>query len=83
LLANDNLKYTYRRVKVERLSKAEAKMQVKEFASSIAKAKTANDPWCLTSKMLSFGTYSLLVGRKNDDEEILEVLSAEVVCEAL
>ena len=50
LLANGNPKYTYRRGKVERLSKDGAEMQVKEFTSSIAKAKTANDPWCLTSK---------------------------------
>jgi hypothetical protein len=79
VLANGNSKYTYRRGKVERLNKGGAEMQVKKFTSSITMAKTANDPWCLTSKMLSFGTYSLLVGRKNEDEEILEVLSAEVV----
>jgi hypothetical protein len=79
LLANGNHKYSYRRGKVERLSKDEAAMQVKVFALSIAKAKAANDPWCLTSKMHSFGPHSLLVGRKNEDEEIIEVLSTEVV----
>ena len=78
-LANHNYKYTYRRGKIERLTKAEAEMQVKQFSRLIGEAKAANDPWCLTSKMLAFGTYSVLVGRKNEDEQISEVLSAEVV----
>ena len=78
LLEDGSEKYSYERGKVVRLSKAEAEKQVREFAAGIRRQRELNDPWCFTSKNLSYGHYSQLLEIKDEDEKILEIHSVEV-----
>jgi len=77
-LANGSEKYSFERGKILRVPRAQAELQVKEFMEGIDRQRQANDPLCFTSKSFIFGTYSLLLQTKPDDEEIVEIVSAEV-----
>lgn len=78
VLANGSERYSSERGRILRVNRAQAEFQLKRFQDGIRRQREANDPLCYTSKSFSFGTYSLLLQTKPEDEEIVEIISAEV-----
>ncbi len=77
-LEDGSSRYIHHRGKVvrETLSSATEKA---EFANSeLEKARLKGDPNCYTSKNESFGSYSLAMKMKDDSEECIECINAEV-----
>ncbi|MEK5476968.1 hypothetical protein NYE70_08420 [Paenibacillus sp. FSL R5-0407] len=77
-LSNGDFTYLKERGKINRVNKSEAKKIVKDFNQMIEKQKKLDDPLGYTSKKMTFGSYSLLIRTKGDDEDIIECVSAEV-----
>ncbi|MEB8796656.1 hypothetical protein [Bacillus cereus] len=76
-LSNGDFRYILERGKVDRFNKSEAKKKAKIFNERFEKNKDS-DPIGYTSVNYIYGTYSYLVKIKNDNEDILECVSAEV-----
>jgi len=77
LLNNGDFVYTKNRGKVDRLNKSEARKVAKRFNETIARNRES-DPVGYTSKNYVYGHSSYLLRMKNDDEEILECVHAQV-----
>ncbi|WP_121664451.1 hypothetical protein [Metabacillus litoralis] len=76
-LSNGDFRYILDRGKVDRFNKSEAKKTAKLFNENFEKNKN-RDPYGYTSINYIYGTYSYLITHKNDNEDILECISAEV-----
>ncbi|MBU5263555.1 hypothetical protein [Bacillus atrophaeus] len=76
-LSNGDFRYLLDRGKVDRFNKSEAKKTAKLFNEYFEKNKT-RDPFGYTSINYIYGTYSNLMRIKNDNEDFLECVSAEV-----
>jgi len=77
-LKNGDSRYATMRGKIARMDEAEALRQAISLSKSIADHKVRKDPFCYTSDLKSFGTYSFLLGAKGKGEKIIEASSAEV-----
>ncbi|WP_273832344.1 hypothetical protein [Guptibacillus sedimenti] len=75
-LSNGDFVYISNRGKVDRFNKSEAKKAAKRFNESFEKSD--QDPFGYTSVNYFYGTYSYLMEIKNDNEDFLECVSAEV-----
>jgi hypothetical protein len=76
-LSNGDFRYILDRGKVDRFNKSEAKKTVKLFNEKFEKNRES-DPFGYTSENYIYGTYSYLMKIKNDKEDFLECVSAEV-----
>lgn len=76
-LSNGDFRYILDRGKVDRFNKSEAKKTAKLFNEKFEKNKDS-DPFGYTSVNNIYGTYSYLIEIKNDNEDFLECVSAEV-----
>ena len=76
-LSNGDFRYILERGKVDRFNKSEAKKTAKTFNENFEKNKSEN-PIGYTSINNIFGTYSQLISHKDDNEDIIECISAEV-----
>nr|WP_319570211.1 hypothetical protein [uncultured Draconibacterium sp.] len=77
-LEDGSTSYSYQRSKIERLNKLQAKEHLKLFKRTQEKAKQENDPWCVLSQNKTAAPYSRLIKIKKPEEEILEIVSAEI-----
>lgn len=78
-LSDGSIDYVSNRGKIVRYSKVHAEEDVKFFEESRKAQKAQNDPSCVTTKSGLFGKYSLLLSAQKEDDEILEVISYEMV----
>jgi len=77
-LEDGSTSYSYQRSRIDRFNKPQAEENLKLFEATQNKAKTINDPWCVLSNSKTAAPYSELLKIKKPDEEILEIISAEV-----
>ena len=78
-LEDGSSRYVHDRGKVLRQSLAEAESNLSQFIGTLQKGKSDKDPWCYTSKIEKFGKYSTLETIKDNDEECIECINAEIV----
>jgi hypothetical protein len=76
-LSNGDFRYILDRGKVDRFNKSEAKKTAKLFNEKFEKNKVT-DPYDYTLINYTYGQYSYLINYKNDNEDILECISADV-----
>lgn len=76
-LANGDFIYILNRGKVDRFNKSDAKKTARMFNEKFKRNKDS-DPFGYTSENYTFGQYSNLVKIKNENEDFLECISAEV-----
>lgn len=76
-LSNGDFRYILDRGKVDKFNKSEAKKTAKLFNEKFEKNRDSN-PFGYTSVNYMYGTYSYLAQVKNDNEDFLECISAEV-----
>ena len=78
ILEDDSTVFVYRRGKIERFNYEDVKEKLNYFNEKIEKANLERDPWCFTSKDLTFGRYSLLLQNKNEDDNILKIKDVSI-----
>jgi DNA-directed RNA polymerase subunit N (RpoN/RPB10) len=77
-LEDGSSRFVHHRGKVVRESFTSALEKVEIFNSNFLQSKKENDPWCYTSINEAFGKYSTAIKMKEDNEECLECVNAEV-----
>ena len=77
-LEDGSSRFVTHRGKVVRESHDSATEKVGVFNSQFAQSREEKDPDCYTSKSGAFGKYSSVMTLKEDDEECIECISAEV-----
>ncbi len=78
-LEDGSYRYIKQRGKVSRFSEQVAKEHAQFFNNSFEEGRERKDPLCYTSVHDTFGPYSILISKKDDNEVCLECLSAEPV----
>ncbi len=78
-LEDGSCRYIKQRGKISRFSEQIAKERAQFSNNSFEKGKERRDPFCYTSLHDSFGPYSTLMSKKDDNETCLECISAEPV----
>lgn len=78
VLADGSERFNFERGKILPVSKENADYLIKQLTAWIESQRRENDPICFTSIHGAFGPYSLLLQSKSSDEEVVEVVSAEV-----
>lgn len=78
-LEDGSSSYSYQRSRIVRLNKTSAKHHLEVFNEGIARQKRMNDPYCVLSISKTYALYSQLLTMKKAEEDILEVMSAEIV----
>jgi hypothetical protein len=78
-LKDGSVRYVTSRGKLDRYRKHVADERAAEANGFLVRARARNDPCCYTSINWTFGSYSRLISIKEDDEECIECMSAEVV----
>lgn len=78
-LEDGRSRYVHDRGKVLKQSLEEAEKNLNLFIEGFKNAKSKKDPCCYTSKNEQFGNYSILEKLKDDDEECIECVNAEIV----
>jgi hypothetical protein len=75
VLSDNSIEYAHRRSKIESFNENKKNEMLSVFENFILKAKKENNPLGYLSKSRLFGSYSLLVTEKSEDEEIFEINS--------
>jgi hypothetical protein len=78
-LEDGSSRYVHDRGKVLKQSLEEAQNNLKLFVEGFKENKSNRDPSCYTSKNEHFGNYSTLEKLKDEDEECIECINAEIV----
>jgi hypothetical protein len=78
-LEDGSSRYVHDRGKVLKQPLEEAEKKLDLFVEGFKKSKSDKDPWCYTSKKEQFGNYSKLEKLKDEDEECIECVNAEIV----
>lgn len=78
-LEDGSSRYVHDRGKVLKLPLEEAEKKLDLFVEGLKKRKSYKDPWCYTSKNEQFGNYSTLEKLKDEDEECVECVNADIV----
>lgn len=77
-LGDGSSRYVHHRGRVVRQTLSSATERAQFFNSRFEEARLKGDPSCYTSKNESFGSYSLSMKMKDEDEECIECINAEV-----
>ena len=77
-MADDSFKYCFLRGKIERLPKNEAEQRCQFINDRLKEEREKGDPRCLTSESWTFANKSILESISLPNEDIVEVISAEV-----